>query len=185
MKKTKLSALLLALTACSLSLPVSALQVGQGLVTFSGQVVTDTCNIVNDNLVVPLPTVSTHTMATAGIETGIRNFNIDVVDCPDSFKKVQAHFEPLASIGTGQINYKTWNLVNDYVDTTGTNSAASNVEVRLYNADHSQIRPGDTGSEVDVVNGTARMTYAGGYYTTGAAGAGMVSAHIVYTLAYP
>ncbi len=184
MKKTQLSAVLLAITATSVSLPVSALQIGQGLVTFNGQVVTDTCTIEDDNLVVLLPTVSSRSMATAGIESGIRNFNIVVKDCPDSFKKVQAHFEPLQSIGTGQINYKTWNLVNDYT-ATGTTDAATNVEVRLFNSDHSQIRPGDTGAEVDVVNGAATMTYAGGYYSTGPVGAGMVSAHIVYTLAYP
>lgn len=185
MKKTKLSAAVLILTATTLSLPVSALQVGQGLVTFNGQVVTDTCTIEDDNLVVLLPTVSSRSMPTAGIETGIRNFNIAVKDCPDSFKKVQAHFEPLSSIGTGQINYKTWNLINDYSATSGTTNAATNVEVRLFNSDHTQIRPGDTGAEVDVVNGAATMTYAGGYYSTGAVGAGMVSAHIVYTLAYP
>ena len=184
MKITKLSATLLVLIP-AISLPVSALQVGQVLVTFNGQVVTDTCTIENDNLVVLLPTVSSKSMQTAGIEAGIRNFNIKVKDCPDSFKKVQAHFEPLGSIGTGEINYKTWNLVNDYSATSGTTNAATNVEVRLFNSDHTQIRPGDTGAEVDVVNGSATMTYAGGYYSTGAVGAGMVSAHIVYTLAYP
>lgn len=185
MKKTKLSACVLALCASTFTFSAFAedtLQVGQGKVSFDGEVVGDTCTIENDNLIVTLPTVSVQSMPVAGTQTGIKNFDIKVKDCPTSFKKVAAHFEPIGSSG---INYSTWNLKNDYEATEGGKEAATNVEVRLFNSDHTHIRPGDTGAEVDIVGGEATMTYAGGYYSTGASTAGKVTAHVVYTLSYP
>lgn len=185
MQKNKVSISLLALFASSFALSASAadtLNPGQGMVTFDGELVGETCTIENDNLIVTLPTVSTQSMQGAGGQSGIKNFDIKVKDCPASFKKVAAHFEPIGSSG---INYSTWNLKNDYQDTTGSKDAAANVEVRLFNSDHTHLRPGDTGKEVDIVGGQASMTYAGGYYATGVTTAGKVTAHVVYTLSYP
>ena len=182
MKKNKVSSGLLALFATSFAMTVTAANPGQGMVTFNGELVGETCTIENDNLIVTLPTVSTQSVSGAGGQGGIKNFDIKVKDCPSAFKKVAAHFEPIGSSG---INYSTWNLKNDYQATSGSQNAASNVEVRLFNSDHTHLRPGDTGTEVDIVGGSASMTYAGGYYATGVTTAGKVTAHVVYTLSYP
>lgn len=150
MQKTKLSACVLALLATSFTFSAAAadeLQTGQGLVTFNGELVGETCTIENDNLIVTLPTVSTQSMTTAGIQTGVKNFDIKVKDCPTSFTQVAAHFEPIGSSG---IDSSTWNLLNDYEATDG-NEAATNVEVRLFNSDFSQLRPGDTADSFGIM----------------------------------
>ena len=185
MKKTTLSACVMALCASTFTFSAFAadgLEAGQGKVSFEGELIGETCTIENDNLIVTLPTVSTQSMTTAGAQTGIKNFDIKVKDCPESFTKVAAHFEPIGSSG---INYATWNLMNDYEATEGGTEAATNVEVRLFNSDFTALRPGDTGAEVDIIDGNAAMTYASGYYATGATTAGKVTAHVVYTLSYP
>lgn len=157
----------------------------QGVVTFTGELITETCTVDDDSkdLEVVLPTLSTTSLAAAGDEAGTRTFTINVKACPAAIDSVAAHFE---AIDATKFNAVTGNLINQEV--TG---GATNVEIRLYNADGSQIPVGSTGAAYDVdfsvepTAGTAAMTYVGGYYATGATTAGTVKAQVQYTLAYP
>jgi major type 1 subunit fimbrin (pilin) len=154
---------------------------GQGTVTFNGKLIAETCKLAtgSEDITVTLPTVSTQSLAQAANEGGSKSFDISVTDCPVAIKKVAAHFDAVGSTG---YNAATGNLTNN-----ATTSAASNVEVRLYNTDGTAVAVGSTGSsfDVDSNSNTAKLTYLGGYYATGVTTAGNVTAKVQYTLSYP
>lgn len=170
---------------CALALGMTASQAAnaatQGTVTFNGELITETCTIDTDseNITVTLPTLSTTTLATAGATGGSKLFDINVSDCPTAITLVAAHFEAIGGSGT---NSSTGNLTNTY---SGTDTAATNVEVRLYNSDEQPLALGSTGDTATVSSGKASMRYYGGYYATGVTTAGKVYAQAQYTLAYP
>ncbi|MFJ3458563.1 fimbrial protein [Scandinavium goeteborgense] len=155
----------------------------QGVVTFTGKLIAETC-IVDDtskDIQVTLPTLSTTSLAAAGDEGGSSTFTINVKSCPAEITKVAAHFE---AIDATKFNAVTGNLINQDLEADG---GATNVEVRLFEADGTVIPVGSTGSSfaVDATDGTAALTYVGAYYATAATTAGTVKAQVQYTLAYP
>lgn len=177
------------LTLCAMALAAastSALAATQGTVTFNGQLTADTCEISpeSENRVVPLPPVAIATLNGPGIEAGTTGFELNVVNCPSDITQVAAHFEAIGSSGA---DTATGNLTNASTDA----NPATNVQVRLFDADGNHLPVGSTGPGVDIVrptptsNGTATMYYAGGYYSTAATTAGPVYAQVRYTLAYP
>ncbi|AXF77605.1 type 1 fimbrial protein [Erwinia tracheiphila] len=177
-----------AVCVLTLGMAVSAQAVTQGTVEFDGKLITETCSIDTDSqaIIVNLPTLSTQTLSDAGAVGGSRSFDIKVSDCPTgegaAITKVAAHFEAIG--GTG-VNSVTGNLTNAY---TGTEPKATNVEVRLFDADGAtQLALGNTGTAFDIDSkaGTATMRYYGAYYATGATTPGKVYAKAQYTLAYP
>ena len=174
---------LCAMTLAAVSTSALALSPGQGQVTFNGELVTDTCTISTDSqdLQVPLPTLSTQTLASEGVTAGTKSFELKVENCPTSITKVAAHFEAIGSTG---VDNETGNLINDY---KGSDPKADKVEVRLYDANQQQLKIGETSTPVAVNqnDATATMTFYGSYYATGQTTAGKVLATALYTLAYP
>lgn len=169
------------MTLCALALAAtsaSALAATQGTVNFKGKLISETCSIApgKENVDVLLPTLSVQTLNASGIEAGSKVFAIEVVNCDPAISKVAAHFE---AIGGSPTDTVTGNLENE---ATG---GAQNVQVRLYDADMTQLRLGDTGKGVTVAGGAATLRYYGGYYATAQTTAGDVVAKAVYTLAYP
>ena len=151
----------------------------QGLITFTGSLTGETCEIVGDrNFSVLLPKLSINSLKDAGAEAGSKDFKISVINCSSSLKNIAVHFE---AVGGSDKDTVTGNLKNTLVD---ANTAASNVQVRLYK-DQEQIRLGDTSKPVALVNSAADMSFAGGYYSTGQATAGLIEAKAIYTIAYP
>lgn len=177
MEKFKLIASVLALSIVS---SYSYAEVGQGEVRFSGKLIDDTCQIEpgKENIDVVLPTLSTKTLAADGAVAGSKSFDISVVDCPAGITKVAAHFEAVGSSGG---NAATGNLKN----VAPVGSAATKVEVRLYNSDENHLVLGNTGEAFPVKDKKATLRYYGGYYATGATTAGEVKATAMYTLSYP
>lgn len=181
MFKNKISVCLLAMgfVACS---AYAADPVTQGTVTFNGELITETCSIVSgdEDLQVQLPTLSTKSLAVAGDEAGSKSFDIRVENCDAGISKVGAHFEALNSTG---YDIKTGNLTN----ASTSASKATNVQVRLYDADGTPMTVGTTGQmfDIDSTSQKATLRYFGGYYATGASTAGDVMAKVQYTLAYP
>lgn len=176
------------LTVCALALGMASSSfvnaaVGQGTVEFNGELTANTCTIDADsqNIVVTLPTLSTKTLAKAGDTGGSKLFDINVSECDAAVTKVTAHFEAIGGSGS---DATTGNLTNDADAAT----AAKEVQIRLYDADESQLALGDTGkvpAAVDANTHKASMRYYGGYYATGQTTAGKVHAKAQYTLAYP
>ncbi len=151
----------------------------QGLITFIGELTDETCEIAGEkSFNVMLPKLSTSTFKQAGIEAGSREFQISVKNCSSTLKNVAVHFE---AVGGSDKDGITGNLKNSL---TGVNTAAKNIQVRLYQ-EKKQIRLGETSTAVPLVDNAATMTFAGGYYSTGQATAGNVQAKAIYTIAYP
>ncbi|MBS1203462.1 MAG: putative fimbrial subunit [Proteobacteria bacterium] len=174
----------LKMTLCALAMATvstSALAATQGTVTFNGELTAETCQIAADSVdrLVQLPTIAIQTLNAAGTTAGSKGFDLNVEQCPEGISQVAAHFEAIGSSGA---DTATGNLTNQY---TGTGTAATNVQVRLYNSDEKQLKLGETGAPATVTGGKATMRYYGGYYATNATTAGLVYAQAAYTLAYP
>ncbi|KLG05261.1 F17 fimbrial protein [Enterobacter cloacae subsp. cloacae] len=172
------------MTLCALAMATvstSVLAATQGTVTFNGELIAETCEIAADSVdrQVQLPTISIQTLNAAGTTAGSKGFDLNVENCPTGITQVAAHFEAIGSTGA---DTATGNLTNQYA---GAETAATNVQVRLYNSDENQLKLGETGAPATVSDGKATMRYYGGYYATAATTAGLVYAQAAYTLAYP
>lgn len=162
----------------------SAFAEGQGTVTFTGKLITETCEIVGDkDQTVALDAVSIKTLDASGKEGGFKAFNI-TVKCPDQantaeFNEVGIHFEPVGS--TTPWDPATGNLKNN------TQGGAENVQIKIYNTNdgvQSHAKIGDVSKWLPGSTGEHTFNYAGGYYASGATTAGDVSAKVMYTLVY-
>lgn len=172
------TALMLSVTGSVYAADPANLSDQQGVITFNGSLTGDTCDIDGEkSFTVYLPQLSTQALKSAGTEAGSKPFKIAVKNCSASLKNITAHFE---AVGGSAKDMITGNLTN----TSTASTAAKNVQVRIYQ-DDKQLALGDTGTAVALVNQAAVMSFAGGYYSTGAATAGQVEAKAIYTLAYP
>ncbi|MCS3457996.1 fimbrial protein [Aeromonas sp. BIGb0445] len=155
-----------------------------GTITITGEVTAGTCDIsVNGgsaSAIVTLPTVSTNALSGLGVTAGATGFNLELTSCPTT-GSVRAYFE---NFGVAQ---STGNLSNKAVASGGKNPAA-NVEVQILASDSTPIDLRDnTGNDVLVdfnATGDATLYYSAQYIATGAVGAGLVSADLIYSLDY-
>ncbi|MFZ4835558.1 fimbrial protein [Rouxiella sp. Mn2063] len=162
---------------------------GDGTVTFTGKLTANTCQVDTESKdkKVTLPTLSTQKLTTAGNYAGTTSFQLQVINCSPDVTEIGAHFEALGSTGKDPA---TGNLINSDASDTG----AKNVQVRLYDADNTQLALGTASKTVAITaapagapegtGGTATLNYAGGYYATGKTTAGDVKAQVVYSLVY-
>ena len=129
---------------------------------------------------VTLPTVSTNALGSIGQTAGATGFNLALTSCPTT-GSVRAYFE---NIGVEQT---TGNLSNKAVASGGKNPA-QNVEVQILSANSTPIDlRTNTGNNVLVnfsATGGATLYYSAQYIATGAVGAGLVSADLIYSLDY-
>lgn len=178
MKKIKLLSALITAGIMVMSHNASA---ADGTITFSGQIVGQTCTINGNgtnssSFTVTLPTVSTSSLASAGQTAGRTAFKLDLTNCAASPAKVHAYFEP----------GPTTDLQTGLISGTGV----SNLELGLLNSDFSQIKAGFADSsqnsqQVTISSGSATLQYFVQYVAVGGAvGTGPVSTSVMYTLAY-
>lgn len=155
-----------------------------GVITINGEVTAGTCAIaVNGgtaSATVTLPTVSTNALGSIGQTAGATGFNLALTSCPTT-GSVRAYFE---NIGVEQTS---GNLSNKAVASGGKNPA-QNVEVQILSANSTPIDlRTNTGNNVLVnfsATGGATLYYSAQYIATGAVGAGLVSADLIYSLDY-
>lgn len=177
----KTKALLILGLTMGMSAPVAAFN---GVITINGEVTAGTCAIaVNGgtaSATVTLPTVSTNALGSIGQTAGATGFNLALTSCPTT-GSVRAYFE---NIGVEQT---TGNLSNKAVASGGKNPA-QNVEVQILSANSTPIDlRTNTGNNVLVnfsATGGATLYYSAQYIATGAVGAGLVSADLIYSLDY-
>ena len=163
------------------SVPAAAFN---GTITINGEVTAGTCAIAvnggNTSATVTLPTVSTNALSSIGQTAGATGFNLALTSCPTT-GSVRAYFE---NIGVAQA---TGNLSNKAVAAGGKNPA-QNVEVQILSANSTPIDlRTNTGNNVLVdfsATGGATLYYSAQYIATGAVGAGLVSADLIYSLDY-
>lgn len=180
--------LLLAVSIVSALVSVSVAQAAStGTINFSGLLTASTCNAtVNGSgptATVVLPTVGIDQLQTAGLTQGRTGFDINLAGCTGSVQKTaSAYFEAGQNVDVG-----TGRLTNS---STGETSA-TNVELQLLDGLGSQavIQAGNANQQtnttyVDTSKGSATLPYLVQYYSTGAAGAGIVASSVVYSLQY-
>ncbi len=160
----------------------STAQAADGLISFNGDISSETCTIsaangTNDGTVT-LPIVSATALATPAATAGATQFAITLSSCPQPFKKAAAWFEAGSNVDS-----TTGRLIN-----TGT---AENVDVALYNINsNSPINIGQgsgfgaSGASFDIINDGAILNYRASYYAKAAVTAGTVIASVNYTVQY-
>jgi major type 1 subunit fimbrin (pilin) len=151
-----------------------------GTITFSGNVIAQTCTINGStkDLAVTLPIVSASSLATAGATAGATPFSIALTGCTQGTKSVHAYFEPGSKIDTS-----TGDLILDA-------GGATQVEIQLLNSDQSVIKLGQADASQNwkplavSSSGAATLPFYAQYYATGAATAGPANTSVMYTLVY-
>lgn len=161
----------------------SSVQAADGTIDFTGIVNGQTCTIngggAGKNFTVPLPTVATSALATAGEWAGRTQFSIKLTDCVPDSGLVSTRFEsgPTVNLGSGSL----------IIDQAGF--GAKNVEIGLLNSDYSKIMVGapeasQNSKSVSMTAGTATLNYFAQYEATGVSEPGAANTRVQYTMIY-
>ncbi len=175
------AALLSMLIVSSAAVPAHA---QQGTLTFSGQVVSDTCvvqpigngPINGGDFTVMLPSISRYSLVSAGQRGAAIPFHVVVGSGaqPCEQKNVQALFQNVGD-----------NNAAGRLDNQGT---ATNVDVVVQNEDREDIDLNDNTNSQQVPidhTGIGVLSWFASYHATGASTPGTVAARVQYVLVYP
>lgn len=112
--------------------PVAA-QAADGKVTFNGEVIENTCTVVNKDKTVTLPTVQRSALSSAGETAGVVPFTIDLTSCTPG-ADVSVYFEKDQYVSTeGRLK-----------NTLSDGTEAENVDVELLNTRFTPINLAET-----------------------------------------
>ena len=178
MKKTLLSAVMIASFGIAALASLSVQAASSGTINFTGKVLADTCTInVNGSTTstVALPTVMTAAFgSTAGTVAGATPFTIALTGCDPNTTSAKMAFS-----GT-QVDSGTGNLKNA---TTG----GSNVEIQLLNSSSAAINTSSQANAptIAVANSSGSTSLTAQYISTASATtAGLVTSFVGFTLTY-
>ena len=156
----------------------SAFAASSGTITINGQVMDQTCTIVGDaDQTVTLATVAKADLAVLGKEAAKQSFTINLTDCAAG--DVFAFFSA-----------DTAALIDPATNTLVNRGAATNVNVALYEENGQRIELGNAAyvyadtKAVAADDDPATLMYSAGYYATGQATVGSVTAVANYTISY-
>ncbi|MCX8957834.1 fimbrial protein [Erwinia psidii] len=167
------------LATCS---SVNVYAVAEGTITFNGTLQATTCNSnINGGDAsgeVALPIVGVNQLATQGQTAGQTEFSIGLTDCAGVLTTAAAFFE-----------------AGDSVDTNGrlidqNDTAEQKVAFQLRNAgNQSIIVVGNASQQTnntygEMVDGNLTLPYMVEYYANSAAGAGVVTSYVTYSVMY-
>lgn len=177
MKKTLLSALLMAGFGVAAFAPQSALAANTGTINFSGKVLADTCTInVNGNpsTTVALPSVQTAAFgSTVGSVAGATDFTIGLTGCDSNTSTAKMSFNG------SNVDALTGNLKN-------ATSGGSNVQIQLLSgASAINTKTQNNAPTIAVSGGIGSTTLTAQYISTATATtAGLVTSSVGFTLTY-
>lgn len=177
MKKTLLSAVMIASFGVAALASMSAQAASTGTISFTGRVLADTCTInVNGsgNNTVALPSVMTTAFgSTVGSVAGATPFTIGLTGCDTNTTSAKMAFN-----GT-QIDATTGNLKN-------ATSGGSNVQIQLLSgAAVINTSTSTNAPTIAVTNGVGSTTLTAQYISTATATtAGLVTSSVGFTLTY-
>ncbi|MFA6229042.1 MAG: fimbrial protein [Rhodanobacter sp.] len=175
MKKTLLSAVMIASFGVAAFASMGARAASTGTINFSGRVLADTCTIaVNSGATVILPQVSTTAFGAVGSVAGQSSpFSIALTGCDTNTKSAQMSFT-----GT-QIDSSTGNLKNSA-------ASGSDVEVQLLSgAAVINTSTNANAPTIAVASGAGSTSLTARYVATSAATtAGLVTSSVGFTLTY-
>lgn len=149
------------------------------VLNFIGNYVTPTCQVVgSSDMTVTLPTVSTQALSASGATAGDTVFTI-TVQCESGIPNAQVYFDGGATDpASGHLNPQP----------VPGETSATNVQVRLANADGSPIRVGDRNT-IQIIPITSTnptpVNFIASYYATGKTTAGMVNTFVTYVIETP
>ena len=156
----------------------SAFAASSGTITINGQVMDQTCTILGAAAqTVTLAAVAKADLAVLGEEAAKQSFTIQLENCAAG--DVFAFFSA-----------DTASLIDPATNTLVNQGDATNVNVALYEDYGSRIKLGDAAyvyadkKTVVAGNDPATLMYSAGYYATGQATAGSVTAVANYTISY-
>lgn len=156
----------------------SAFAASSGTITINGQVMDQTCTIVSAaDQTVTLAPVATADLAVSGKEAAKQSFTIKLENCAAG--NVFAFFSA-----------DTAALIDPATNTLVNQGAATNVNVALYEENGQRIELGNAAyvyadtKTVATGDDPATLMYSAGYYATGQATAGPVTAVANYTISY-
>jgi major type 1 subunit fimbrin (pilin) len=179
MKKTLLSAVLIASFGMAALASQSAQAASSGTINFTGKVLADTCAIsVNgsSSSTVALPTVMTAAFgSTAGTTAGATPFSIALTGCDTNTSSAKMAFTAGSTIDS-----TTGNLKN-------ATSGGSNVEIQLLNSSSAAINTSTqtNAPTIAVVSGAGSTSLTAQYISTATATtAGLVTSSVGFTLTY-
>ena len=153
--------------------PVAA-QAADGKVTFNGEVIENTCTVVNKDKTVTLPTVQRSALSSAGETAGVVPFTIDLTSCTPG-ADVSVYFEKDQYVSTeGRLK-----------NTLSDGTEAENVDVELLNTRFTPINLEAIPVAVAEQDGSASLPFYARYYATDAATAGKVATYVNFTVVYP
>ncbi|WP_197422750.1 fimbrial protein [Burkholderia sp. ABCPW 14] len=167
------------LTAVTVGLFAAQAHAADGMISFEGNIVGQTCSVVSAAQNVVLPTISVQALKD-GVAAGNKLFSISVKGCDAKENgTIKAAFEvgPNVDIATG-------NLRNSGLES----GAAKNVQISLHNKnDGSKITIGDASTiksyKIDS-GGSAKMDYIAKYVAVGSVGFGKVKSNVTFSLYY-
>ncbi len=147
---------------------------------FTGNYVMSTCRVVGTpDMTVTLPTVSTQSLSASGATAGDTVFTI-TVQCESGIANARVYFESGVATDpvSGHLNPQP----------VSGETSATNVQVRLANADGSPIKVGDRSTmQIVPVTSTNPMpiNFIASYYATGKTAAGTVNTFVTYVIETP
>lgn len=177
MSKTLLSAALIAGLGIAAFVPGSA-NAADGTISFTGQIVAQTCKVTNSAPSVTLPWVFAPSLLTVGATGGATPFAINITGCDSTVKTAQTFFSG------ANIDASTGNLKS-----TGP---GTNVQLQLLNAGDSsiiQLNQNTVAAQhslpANVSSGNVTLNYIAQYVApTGNASAGAVTSSVAFTMIY-
>ena len=177
MKKTLLSAILIASFSVAAFAPQSAQAANSGTITFSGRVLADTCTIaVNGGATVTLPNVPTTAFgSTVGTTAGATPFTIALTGCDTNTTTANMAFTAGTNVDTA-----TGNLKN-------ATSGGANVQIQLLNSASAVINTSTNANApvIAVASGAGSTSLTARYISTATATtAGLVTSTVGFTLTY-
>lgn len=178
MKKLYILGLAVSTAMC---VPLAA-QASDGMITFNGVLNASTCTVstgTTGNFTVTLPTLAASTLSVTGATAGATPFAITVAGCTSG----EATFTPYFEAGV------TTDLLLGHLNITAGLGQATNVQLQLLNSNTTPINvaaiPGAQGVlPAAIVGGTGTGNYIVRYWATGAAGAGVVTSQVTYSMVY-
>ena len=140
---------------------------GNGTVHFTGEIIDSTCEVST----VDLGKVNKSTFTGVGSMASVQAFQIDLLNCPDTYKKASARFDGTED-GDGYLKLSS--------------GGASGVAIAIYNrADNSLLKLYNQSTPATISSGKASLPFMARYIATSATvTAGTANADSEFTITY-
>ena len=147
---------------------------GNGIVHFTGEIIDSTCEVSTGtkDQTVDLGKVNKSTFTDVGSTASVQAFQIDLVNCPQTYKKANARFDGTED-GDGYLKLN--------------NGGATGVAIAIYNrADNSLLKLYNQSKTADIsAEGTASLPFMARYIATSSTvTAGLANADSEFTISY-